>query len=77
MTVAPAMALPLGSVTVPCREVDEICEKLRIDPLDFRIRVLALGDIDNGTKHQSSPVGSDGVQPYLYRELAAIFSNSV
>ena len=26
MIVAPAMALPLGSVTVPCREVEEICE---------------------------------------------------
>src|SRR5229473_3471828 len=26
-TVAPAIALPLGSVTVPCREVDEVCGK--------------------------------------------------
>jgi hypothetical protein len=26
-TVAPAIALPLGSVTEPCSEVDEVCGK--------------------------------------------------
>src|SRR5258708_19646238 len=26
-TVAPAIALPLGSVTVPCSEVDDVCGK--------------------------------------------------
>ena len=34
-TVAPAMALPLGSVTVPCREVEETCENAKLTVKDI------------------------------------------
>src|ERR1700674_1071414 len=73
-TVAPAIALPLGSVTVPCSEVEEVCGKTV--PLTVRItkieksRHLARFMVPSPVADSHAATNNNGQQIGAYRLFA-------
>jgi hypothetical protein len=56
------MPLPLGSVTVPCREVDEICEKAGLTVINTAIDQRAHFLIQFMLDSWPEPLGAEGTK---------------
>src|SRR6267143_4035260 len=75
-TVAPAITLPLGSVTVPCSEVDEVCGKTapltvsttKIDKSRYLTRFMVpspVADSHAATKHDGQQLAHTACWPAI------------